>query len=305
MSDFDLNLNTLFSDIVKRYNKIQLSNHSKDTLLESNKLLKEGVYLLNQLKSYTKSLETLLSDCQDFINDITDDLSEKPREEDFVYHTKNGMLSYPGRDLIIKPIVDELLKSKPVVKPIEKPTEKQIEKPHMEHVLIKEINYKMRIPVIQDMKQVQPMLYYYKGNEYEHGVYCSILPTIYTRIPFPEIIDSTKDFNRDRSIRCKYKTRSLCDDQRNKMAKYHKSTTRSCNFAHDGETLVKIGYPSRCASISNFGNPRTLSQDIKIIEIDDIKNILMYGLNDIITAAIWFDYTKYNIPAVFDKLDRA
>ena len=39
---------------------------------------------------------------------------------------------------------------------------------------------------------------------------------------------------------------------------------------------------------------------------DDIKNILMYGLNDIITAAIWMDFTKLNAnQVVFDKLEKA
>jgi hypothetical protein len=299
MSEFNTVLNASFSDIIKRYNKFQLSNHTKASIDEGNIILHDGIKLLNQLKSFTRSLETALSDCQDFINDVVDDLSQTPKKEDFVFHTKNGMLSYLGRDFIVKK-PDNANKNKPPAMPIQLI--------QVERVLLNEVGYYMKLPCITDIKRIPPMFYYFKGNDeqkYLPGVYCCLIPNVFIKVPFPEIVDSTKEYSRDHSIKCKYKTRNLCDDQRSKMARLHNSQVRVCNFAHEGEELVKIGYPARCSTIPNFGNPSTLTHDIKIIELSDIKNILLYGMSDIITSAIWLDYVKTNTITVFDKLEFA
>ena len=106
-------------------------------------------------------------------------------------------------------------------------------------------------------------------------------------IPFPDILDNSKDYDRKNSVRCKYSDKNECTIQRNKMAKLHNSTVRNCNFSHNGEKVIKIGTPSRCPSVPNFGNPKTISKDIDYVNISDIKNMLLYGLNDIIIASIW------------------
>lgn len=312
MTEFSIMLNTSFSDIVKKYNKFQLSNHTKASIEEGNNILNSGITLLNQLKSYTKALETMLSDCQDFIKEVEEDLSQKPRKEDYVYHTVNGMLSYLGRDLIVK---KDNNKTKEAVKEAVKEEKEnnipsklvtQNTKYVIERILIPEVGYYMKLPIITDIKKIPSMFYWFKGdNQYSAGIYCCIIPGIYTKVPFPEIIDSTKEYNKGKSIKCKYKTKLLCDEQRGKMAKYHDSQIRVCNFAHSGEKIVKIGYPSRCSNIPNFGNPESLTKDIKQIDNDSIKNILMYGLNDIISAAIYFDFTKNIQSVVLDKLATA
>jgi hypothetical protein len=168
----------------------------------------------------------------------------------------------------------------------------------------------MKLPVVSDIKKIQPMFCYFKGDQqYTEGIYCCIIPNVFIKVPFPEIIDSTKEYDRGHSIRCKYKTKKLCDDQRGKMAKYHKSQVRICNFAHNGEEITKIGYPSRCATIPNFGNPSTFANDLKIVDTSDIKNIMFYGVNDLIASAIWFDYTNSNTNSntavIFDNLQLA
>ena len=264
-------LNTILSELVKQYNRFQLADHSKDSLDEGNVILSNGVAIVQLLKSYVKKIESVLADCKDFIDEVEEDLSQQPREEDFLYHTANGMLSYICRDLITK-------KSKIQIPPAIQPQHNR--------VFIKEINYHLRLPQVTNLKQIPPMFYLYKTD-----IYCCISPNVYLQIPFSEMIDST-DHNRARSIKCKYKTKSSCSEQRNRMAKYHNTTTRTCNFAHSGEEIIRIGYPSRCASIPSFGNPATLTKDITNIDIDDIKNILLYGLSDCFTAAIWLDYHK-------------
>ena len=106
MDSYTETLNLTFSQIVKTYNKFQLSNHSKSSLDLGNDIIKQGVKLLKSLKEHVKAFESVLTDCQDLVNEITDDLSQTPKEEDFVYHSSNGMLSYIGRDFVPKQIVE-------------------------------------------------------------------------------------------------------------------------------------------------------------------------------------------------------
>jgi hypothetical protein len=121
-------------------------------------------------------------------------------------------------------------------------------------------------------------------------------------MPFPETVDSKKEYDRKHSIRCKYTTIEECLTQRQKMAKMYGSQIRICNFAHIGDRIIKIGHQFRCPSVPNFGNPQTMPQDIKDVKFSDIKNLMMYGLSDIATAMIWFDYHKVK-GVKFERLD--
>lgn len=286
-------LGNIFSNLVRAYNRFQLTDHSLETLNDGKEILKRGVKVVCTIKEHIKAFESVLSDCQDFIKEIEDDLSEEPKEEDFVYSTKHGMLSYRGRDFI------------PTDKEPHTNRVKGIRKPQVsEQVFIEELGYYMKLPTIKNIRDIPPMLYWYNGDStYSKGVYCCIVKGVYTRIPFPEITDSTKDHTRDRSVKCKYHRKEDCDVHRIKMAKLHNSVIRVCNFAHEGDHIVKIGYPARCI-VPSFGNPATFKNDINNVTLDSIKVMLMYGLNDIMVSAIWLDCKKIK-DVVYDKLDIA
>lgn len=293
-------LNELFSDLLKRFNKVQLSLHSKNTIEEGNAIFQEGVSVLTTLKEYTVKLEGLLSDCQDFIKDAITDLNQNIKPEDFVFHTTNGMLSYNTRSLVIDKNL--LVNTYKLKEP--KPVEEKKTTTNIEKVFIKEMNTHFNVPVVKSLDAITPMFYYFAGNANNAaGVYCCLVNNIYIRVPFPEVIDSTRDYNKIRSIRCKYKTKACCDEQRSRMAKFHASDIRQCNFAHQGEPLVKIGYPSRCSLIPSFGNPETFLNDYKLIDKKSLETIMMYGLSDLIAVALTIDNMKYNINKhVFDNL---
>ncbi len=360
-------LDDTISRIIKHYNKLQLEDHTKNIITSGNNLLTTGSNLLYSLKSHVKLLETLLSDCYDFVEEVKEDLSQPRRKEDFVYMSSNGMLSYAGRDLIR----NEVKKEVNVLQDVSVKQEQEEKKPLIkyERVLISEIGYYLKLPVVTDLKHIPSALYYLKNsssdsdscnnvtannvaannvvansihsnntdnnisnistnkrnntaittvttskqNTVKHntktekvrsGVYINLGNGNYARIPFPEIIDSKKEYDRKHSIRCKYSTKKECDEQRYKMSRFHNTQIRICNFAHEGDAIIKIGYPSRCPAIPNFGNPSTISSDIKNINMSDAKNLLMYGLSDIINSIIWFDYTAQK-DNIFDKLESA
>ena len=285
MSDYTKLLNAAFSNLVKKYNKFQLSNHTKASLIEGSEIINEGAEVLNCIKSHLTTLESLVSDCKDFVNEIEEDLSQKPRAEDFVYQTKKGMLSYIGHDYIQKdktPVIQ-----KPKVSP---------------RVFIDELKYNIKLSTVKNLKQLQPMFSYVQADpNYAPGFYACVIPGVYVRVPFPVVVEAGGD--RDHSVRCKYRTKESCNLQRGKMAKYHNSQVRQCSFSHEGEKIIKIGYHTRCPAVPDFGNPATMASDVKSVGTDDIQSVLMYGITDLFSAAVYFDY--YKVSKVFDRVDIA
>ncbi len=260
MVEYIPSINLSFSDIISRLDRLKLNQHTLDVYNDGKELLQDCNIILDALKKQVELLERTTESCQEFINEIYDDLSKPFPSEDYVFNTAYGMLSYKGRDHIEKKNVTMV----------------------PERVLIPEINYKMKLTCVKRLSEIPSMFYYYKGDRNTAaGVYCNINNNC-IRVPFPRVIDSIKDFNRIKSMRCKYKTRESCN--------FH--TNRECNYAHRGENMIKIGYQSRCNSNPRFGNPDTIDADIKNISADDIDTILMYGLNDLFSSAVWFDYHK-------------
>ena len=339
-------IDSTMSKIIRLCNKLQLSDGSINTVLVGSDLIKKGATLLYTIKSHVKTLETILTDCNDFIDDIKEDLSSDRKEEDYVYMTSNGMMSYKGREFIqlsddlAGTIANHNLKNLSVdnLKNLSTNNLKNNTDNSIKKITIPEIGYGMKFPVVTNINQIPPALYYLldegsdcavnigqesksiksagqeskplksAGQESKSiksnksGIYINLGNSNYAKIPFPEIVDSTREHDRKHSIRCKYSTKKECDDQRYKMSKYHNTNIRTCNFAHAGDKIVKIGYPSRCPSVPNYGNPKTMSHDVKDIAIDDTKHLLLYGLNDLISSMIWLEY-KGQKNNIFDRLE--
>jgi hypothetical protein len=296
-------LDDIYSKLVMSFNKIQLQEYSKNTLEKSDELVRTGSQILTTLKTHVANLETLLVNTAEYSQEIKDDLSHEPTDE-YVFVTKNGMLGYPGKDFIhYMKYVKQFKKNKAaqsqtqsvtqsvvqsVVQPVVQPSEKH---------LITEIGYYLKLPSVSDLNDIPSAMYFYNN-----GIYMRLPNNNVVKIPFPETVDSKKEYDRKHSIRCKYQTKTECVAQRKKMANLHNSQVRICNYAHENEKLIKIGYPSRCPNVPNFGNPTTMSQDIKHVNKHDIKNTLMYGLSDLVSCVVYFDYNNIN-NLLLDRLD--
>ena len=276
INQYSILLDEAFSKIIRVYSKLQLEDFSCETINKGKKLTGKGYDLVTLLKSHINGLETTLSSCSSFVEQIEDDLSCVPKNDDYVYQTKNGMLGYPGKDFISKIIEFKEQQKKP----------KKVA-PEIQKTLIPEIGYYLKVQTVANLKDI-PNAIYYCSNP--NGLYMRMPNNNLLKIPFPEVVDSRKEYDRKHSIRCKYYKKQECDLQRKKMARSYNSVLRTCNFAHEGDRIIKIGFPSRCPSVPSFGNPQSMSSDIKHISEDDIKNLLLYGLNDIIVAAVWLDY---------------
>jgi hypothetical protein len=283
---FLINVSTHIRQICDRFNRIQLLSHNVDNIATGKKLLNYHNEILITLKSQVKSLETVINASTEIIQDMTDDLIQETREDDFVFSTSLGMLSYNGRS-----ITKERRRMPAMIKDTTAPPKPTIST----RTLIPQIHYHLHVPHIRKLEEAKPMFYWH-----EEALYVRLLNDVYAKVPFPDIYDSAKNYERRCSVRCKYRTKEICDKQRAEVAKLYNSQVRVCNFAHAGEKIVKIGYASRCPSRPNYGNPSTIAEDSKNVSLDDIKSMLLYGLNDLIIAAIWLDYKKEKI--VFDDL---
>lgn len=288
MDDYTTTINSIFSDFLSNYNNFTIAEYSSKTMQQGEKILSDIDSFINLLTNNIELLKSTRIECKKKIESITDHLSVKEKKEDFVYHTKNGMLSYSGKD-----VIDHMININKKKKKREIP----------ENFLVENFGLNITLKYKSNIMNIPPMFSYYRGNsKISAGIYCCLLPGIFAKVPFPEIIDYIKDEKRNQTVRCKYKSRKVCEEQRIKISKYYQSEVRECNFIHIGEKIVKIGYPARCPSNLSFGNPKTLSSDLKTISIDDIKNLLLYGLNDVIIAIAWLQ--KENIKKmIFDELD--
>ncbi len=318
-------LNNQFSFIVSHINKFQLCKHDLLSVQNGHDIVNMGVYALKNIKTHIKALENVLSDCQDFIKEIEDDLSQPQKEDGFVFHTKNGMLSYKGRDFIqaVRKSLNDSKKQDLNKQDLNKYTDKQdlnkqdlnkyTDKQDLNKQDLKQDtyiipnftpNYKVKIPYVDSLKKIPPMFHYYDGDEVNpKGMYCCLTKGVYAQVPFPDVIDPVKDHEKHRSVKCKYETKEECNYQRNKIAKHYNSQLRQCNFAHKGENLVKVGNSAKCSFIPNFGNRETLLNDIKKVCLDDIKTVLLYGLHDVAISAFWFHNKPESITLI--DLDKA
>src|SRR6476620_7019498 len=149
-------------------------------------------------------------------------------------------------------------------------------------------NNKINIPVISDIKDIPPMFYWYDGDKtYKRGIYTCISDGFYIKVPFPNVVSITDPKYKISSVPCRYETREQCDIQKKKTSELHNSDIRICTFVHKNEKITKLGSIYRCSK-EDFGNHKTLEEDLKIVKPSDIKRILMYSLSDSLLSAVWY-----------------
>jgi hypothetical protein len=164
---------------------------------------------------------------------------------------------------------------------------------NLSNVYGKQIGFDWQIPIINKLNEMPSSLYWYGGDVTNpEGVYICLTRGFYIQVPFPNVIDATKDFNRTGSIKCKYNSARECMDVRGDLANKYNSSIRDCNFAHTGDKYIKIGTTFRCPHKPRFGNHHYLKEDIGNVPDSDIKSILMYALSDILLSSIWFQKQK-------------
>lgn len=274
--DLETNLIKICKDASDEINNIYCEPRSSETIERARCYIEKYRKLLNTIQKQAEKLVTLTDNCEEFAEGLEDDI-DTPRSDDFVYQTKRFMLHYKNND---------------------KNTNLKIKEPPQKietvAVNLSSFGYSMHLPTVRTMEELHKLHSIYYCEETK-SVWMVLPGANLVKIPFPDIVDCTKSTEKTNSIRCRYQSKAICGD--------NKQGFWTCSYAHTGEKMVKLGYPIRCPSVPNFGNPSTIRRDIQYVKLNDIKSLLMYGLNDVIVAAIWLNYNGKK-DQQYDTIDR-
>lgn len=311
-SDDMVTLNNMYMKILKTGKNLYTKSDANQTIKAAQQLESYTSYLENMnniLENILKLTDQYAQQCLDKATEIRESVDmqsiDDPSKMFAAYANLNKGISWA--DLSDKEeTTDRVLKS------VDDIIDTNISKKDFtfSHIMYKNINniydaslgFDFQIPIISKINEMPSALYWYKGDtKYPPGIYICISQGFYVQVPFPNVVDSTKDFNRTGSIKCKYTTTDECYKVRAELANKYNSDVRHCNFAHMGDKYVKIGTSFRCPSLPRFGNHNNIQSDINNVDDTDINTILMYSLSDMLLSAIWVQKNKKN--AVLTNID--
>jgi hypothetical protein len=156
------------------------------------------------------------------------------------------------------------------------------------------IGFNFQIPIINKLNEMPSTFYWYNGDKTNPpGIYSCLSRGFYIRVPLPNVIDSTQNYTRTGTVRCKHNNPKDCYDVRLELSKRHNSNIRECNFAHEGDTYTKLGTSFRCPGLPRFGNHTYMKEDLSVVSKSDIKIMLMYASSDMLLTSLWFQKNKH------------
>ena len=257
-------------------NKISDLNSLYDLIQSNNKKLYKYLEYIKELEIAYFANQEIEKEQFLFSFNIDSDLYDKNFKERF----KNDIKTNINIHKLKSKYVDskDLIDTKPV---LEKRTIS-----NLESIDITPNN--LNITVVKDLKDIPPMFYWYDGDStYKKGVYACMAPGFYSRVPFPNTISALSKDYKINSIPCKYETKESCTIYKKKISEIWKSDIRECTYVHRKEKFNKIGSFYRC-NVERFGDYENLNTDMNLVNVCDIKRILMYSLSDSLLSVLWY-----------------
>lgn len=136
------------------------------------------------------------------------------------------------------------------------------------------------VPIAENLEDIPSCFYYFKGSKkYKRGVYMSPYEGVIMQVPSVVVAPYSVENSSHRTMKC----------TQGAQCKNYK-----CTYTHPGMDYVKIGCVSRCPKSHSFGDKNSLSNDIQLVDIENIRLVSMYGLNDLFSAALWFEHKLKN-----------
>jgi hypothetical protein len=139
-------------------------------------------------------------------------------------------------------------------------------------------NMSIKFPIINNIKNIPPSLYYYCGDDVgnERGIYIKLINNVIAKIPMVDVLPDDKGV----------KVHTVkCINSKDCKVWY-------CTFAHDGVPYNKIGYTSRCPSNPRFSNKDTLKEDIYRVDYPSLRLCLLSSLTDLFSIVAWCQEKK-------------
>lgn len=248
------------------------------------------------LKINTDFAKTCVSQATEIRNTIeTNDMyKDNPNKMMLAYQHRFKNISWADLDEQIRNEQESIQNVKNTIKNTKQVKATPILYKKLKNIYGVKTGFLYNIPVINKINEIPSAMYWFNGDkDYTPGIYTSPSNGVYIKVPFPNVIDSTKNHFRTGSIKCRNGTIDECNKFRDEFSKY-KSSVNSCNFAHVGDAYVKIGNVFRCNEIPRFGNYAYLSDDLSTIQETNIRTMLMYSLSDLLLGSLWFQKNKKN-----------
>jgi hypothetical protein len=261
-------------------------------LIEMNEKLKNILELTNKYANECLTKATEIRKIIDIDEKYEGDPSQMIKAHKLLYSSMSwGDIDEieETREKIFSDITDTIEKND-IIKDYTQP---QIIYKSLSNVYGKQLGFDWKVPIINKLNEMPTSLYWYKGDvNNPEGIYTCLTKGFYIQVPFPNVIDSTQNFNRTGSVKCKYNNINECLESRSNLASRYNSPIRECTFAHKGDRYVKLGTTFRSPNKPRFGNHHFLKNDMDNIPDDDIKTILMYALSDMLLSSMWFQRQK-------------
>lgn len=255
-------------------------------------------------------MDNLRAECKDKASEIRDEIELKEKYDEkkdekfsFVFQGKYKNMSW-GDITDIEDRREHIIASTEAIeKKLSEPPEqipwKRIDT--LDNIkLPKEISLRM----ISRLDNLPPALGWYSGDKtHREGIYIRLPENMFVRIPFPNVIDGTQNYTRNKTIKCKYETEDQCLENRKFLADRYSTNVRECLFAHKGDVYSKVGTNFRCPTNPRFGSHSHLKDDIEALKADDIKPVLMYALSDVLNCFLWGDFHHADDRIVFSEVE--
>lgn len=292
----------LYKDIVDPSNQVKFINTLTDEYLLISRFKESLADYVIKYKSAKQSFVNT-SVHKDRVDDSIDERTNLTRSKissDSLFITKfdmvtNNDLSEDSQMEETQNIRDQQETQDPQETRESKESDKSPIDPRTASINIPEIpSCNIEITTVSKLSDMKPAFYYYNGVEKVNGqilspgVYMCFNKDVYARCPFPMTVSSFADSVKTKSIRCKYKTLEKCTYNKKQQALKYNNDVCECYFTHIGEKYVKTNYIP--LSVQNYGNPSMLMNDVKKIELNDIKYLLLYGMTDLFNVFVWLDY---------------
>jgi hypothetical protein len=308
-------INDIYINLLKKGRHIYKESGKEYILSNAQKLESYSKYLSqmnDKLEAILDLTDKYSNECMIKANkirlyiDINDRYKDDPSKMFLAHKKMHGNVSW-GEVTEIKDKKNILLKN---VSKIVKKTNSKSEY-NQEPIIYKDISkiygndigFECKIPIINKLNEMPSALYWYDGDKQNpKGVYICVSRKFYVQVPFPNVVNGTKDFNRTCSIKCKYNTEKECFAARRGLSNRLDSKPRECTFAHSGDKYIKIGSLFRCPNMPRFGSHSSLKDDLENLPDCDIKVLLMYSLSDVLLSSLWFQKQK-NKNITFTNID--
>ena len=302
-------INTYYVNAFRAARSLIVAEGSENLADQLDATSRDFTAIHSRLVEISTLMDNLRRECQDRANEIREDIESRKKLEEspdgkfpFVFHGKSKNMSW-GDLADIEDRRDAILaQSEHIESKLLEPEPLTIYKT-LDNLNGVELPKEIKIQIVPKLNDLASAFAWYPGDQvHAAGIYIR-LENLFIKVPFPDVIDSSQNFARIKTIKCKYESEAQCLENRKFLANKYSSEMRDCLFAHHGDLYTKVGTNFRCPVNPRFGNHKHFKSDVAAIKANDIKPLMMYALSDLASCFIWNNFHHSTDRVVFSDTE--